>query len=110
MKLMPGYDCALNRCKVPKKDWPTVPPCDICAKACRLEQEEPQSMAERLRALLGEDGRQEQVLLALVQRAAEGDLKAIQLVLDILGEKPPQEEDDREIRVVFDPGIEESAK
>lgn len=109
MKLMPGYDCKLSRCKVPRKDWPTVPPCDICDKACQLAQDEPKTMSARLRALLAKDGLENRILSALAERAAEGELKAIQYVLEVLGEKP-EEPTDPVLRVEFGPGVEDLAK
>lgn len=121
MKEMPGYCCSLQRCKVPKRDWLTVPPCDSCEKATDLTamvcddaaflgaQTQGAAMGERLRKLMTDGEWPERILTALCQRAAEGDLKAIQYVLELLGEKPG-EDPGPVYRIELGPGVEEMAK
>lgn len=118
---MPGYCCTRDKCEVPKKDWVRFPPCSACEKAMDValavmvdqsmegREQRPAPMGEQLRALLAEGSVARSILSALCQRATEGDLKAIQLVMDILGEKPPQD-DGPEIRIELGPGVEELAK
>lgn len=67
------------------------------------------SMADELRAVMRREKAARPMLLALLERAKEGDLKAIQLVLDILGEKSPQD-GETAIRIELGPGVEELAE
>lgn len=68
------------------------------------------SMAEELRTVMRKEKAARPMLLALLERAKEGDLKAIQLVLDILGEKAGQDGEEQTFQVVLGPGVEELAK
>lgn len=65
---------------------------------------------EDVRELEGGDARQ-QILLALVQKALNGDLKTVEFILELIGEAPDGREKDPEgVRVELGPGIEEFAK
>lgn len=63
-------------------------------------------MGDQLRRLMEDGGHAETMLLALVERAKEGDLKAVQLVLALLGEDPGNERDPV-YRLDLGPGVEE---
>lgn len=45
------------------------------------------SMQEELALILSEEGRQRQMLTAVVDKAIGGDMKAVEFVREILGEK-----------------------
>ena len=45
------------------------------------------TMREELKQILSEDGRQRQMLTAVVEKAIGGDMKAVEFVREILGEK-----------------------
>ena len=45
------------------------------------------SMQEELALILAEEGRQRQMLTAVVDKAIGGDMKAVEFVREILGEK-----------------------
>ena len=45
------------------------------------------SMQEELASILQEEGRQRQMLTAVVDKAIGGDMKAVEFVREILGEK-----------------------
>ena len=65
---------------------------------------------EDVRELEGGDARQ-QILLALVQKALNGDLKTVEFILELIGEASDGKEKDAEaVRVELGPGVEELAK
>ena len=45
------------------------------------------TMQEELRQILSEDQRQRQMLTAVVEKAIGGDMKAVEFIREILGEK-----------------------
>lgn len=68
-------------------------------------------MGERLRALMEEEGLVEPMLRALAQSAGEGNLKATEYVLRLLGEAPAEPGGEPpEFRVELGPGVEELAQ
>lgn len=67
---------------------------------------------EDVRELEGGDARQ-QILLALVQKALNGDLKTVEFILELIGELPVDKgkgADGKEIRIELGSGVEEMAK
>lgn len=65
---------------------------------------------EDVRELEGGDARQ-QILLALVQKALNGDLKTVEFILELIGETPDVKKVDGEgVRIELGPGVEELAK
>lgn len=65
---------------------------------------------EDVQELEGGDARQ-QILLALVQKALNGDLKTVEFILELIGEAPDGGEKDPEgVRIELGPGVEELAK
>lgn len=67
---------------------------------------------EDVRELEGGDARQ-QILLAVVQKALNGDLKTIEFILELIGEQPDEKAkgpEDAVFRIELGPGIEEMAK
>ena len=67
---------------------------------------------EDVRELEGDDARQ-QILLALVQKALNGDLKTVEFILELIGEAPDAKDKSAEcegLRVELGPGVEELAK
>ncbi len=51
------------------------------------------SMQEELTLILGEEERQRLMLIAVVDKAISGDMKAVEFVREILGEKKPATEE-----------------
>ena len=51
------------------------------------KQKKSLSMQEELASILQEEGRQRQMLTAVVDKAIGGDMKAVEFVREILGEK-----------------------
>ena len=65
------------------------------------------SMQEELAQILAEEDRQRQMLTAVVDKAIGGDMKAVEFVREILGEKKNAAEG---LVIKLDKGIEELAK
>ena len=65
------------------------------------------SMQEELALILAEEGRQRQMLTAVVDKAIGGDMKAVEFVREILGEKKNAAEG---LVIKLDKSIEEMAK
>lgn len=65
------------------------------------------SLREELLDLLEQDGCRRQMLLAVVEKAIGGDMKAFEVVREILEEKKPAGEG---LRIELGPGVEELAK
>lgn len=57
-------------------------------KASVESRRQRKTLREELIALLSEDGLQERVSIALLQKALEGDVKAFTALRDTIGEKP----------------------
>ena len=65
-------------------------------------------LKEDLIALLQTDEWQERISLAILKKAASGDVKAYEVIRDTIGEKPKEEiEQKQEIKVVMDDDIKE---
>lgn len=68
-------------------------------------------MGERLRALMERENLVDPMLRGLAQSAGEGNLKAIEYVLRLLGEAPaPPGSEPLGYRIELGPGVEELAK
>lgn len=67
----------------------------------------PLTMGEELRSILEENSNQRQMLYAVVEKAIGGDMKAVEFVREILGEKKQTAEG---LVIRLDKGIEELAK
>ena len=65
------------------------------------------SMQEELALILSEEGRQRQMLTAVVDKAIGGDMKAVEFVREILGEKKTAAEG---LVIKLDKSVEELAK
>ena len=57
-------------------------------KASVESRRQRKTLKEELIALLSEDGMQERISIALLQKALDGDVKAFATVRDTIGEKP----------------------
>lgn len=87
----------------------------------KKSRKRPKSMREELLELLeredvreleGGDARR-QILLAVVQKALNGDLKTIEFILELIGERPDEKAkgtEDSVFRIELGPGVEEMAK
>ncbi len=66
---------------------------------------------EDLRELEGGNGRQ-QIMLAVLKKALSGDLKSVEFILELLGERGdrPEKEEGGAIRIELGPGVEDLAK
>ncbi len=64
-------------------------------------------MQEELAMILSEEGRQRQMLTAVVDKAIGGDMKAVEFVREILGEKKSAAEG---VLIRLDKSVEELAK
>lgn len=65
---------------------------------------------EDVRELEGSDARQ-QILLAIVQKALNGDLKTVEFILELTGELPGGKSAEQDgLRIELGPGVEELAK
>lgn len=64
-------------------------------------------MREELLDLLEQDDYRKQMLLAVVEKAIGGDMKAFEVVREILREEKPSGEG---LRIELGPGVEEMAK
>ncbi len=71
------------------------------------ERNDALSMREELVQILAEEGRQRQMLTAVVEKAIGGDMKAVEFVREILGEG---KNDRKGLVIRLDPGVEELAK
>lgn len=70
-----------------------------------------ETIAETLVRVMDGTDHAERIALALVERAEAGDLKAVQLVLAMLGEDPENKaEEDAVYRIEFGPGVEDFCK
>ena len=70
-----------------------------------------ETLGTRLRRLMKAEGRADAILHALLERAEAGDLKAVQMVLDLSGEGPKGRDGEPPVvRVEFAPEAEEYAK
>ena len=75
--------------------------------AARKSKKNPLSMQEELALILAEEGRQRQMLTAVVDKAIGGDMKAVEFVREILGEKKNAAEG---LVIKLDKSVEELAK
>lgn len=57
-------------------------------KASVESRRQRKTLREELIALLSEDGLQERISIAILQKAMEGDVKAFTAIRDTIGEKP----------------------
>lgn len=70
-----------------------------------------ETVAETLVRVMDGTDHAERIALALVERAEAGDLKAVQLVLAMLGEDPENKaEEDAVYRIELGPGVERLCK
>lgn len=87
----------------------------------RKSKKRPMTMSDQLRELLAREDIQEleggdtrqQILLAIVKKALNGDLKTIEFILKLIGEMPDgkeKEDEDTVFRIELGPGVEELAK
>lgn len=67
----------------------------------------PVTLREELLDLLDQDGNRRQMLLAVVEKAIGGDMKAFEVIREILEETKKTEEG---LRIELGPGVEELAK
>ena len=87
----------------------------------RKSKKRPVPVAERLRELLAREDIQEleggdawqQILLALIHKALNGDLKTIEFILKLIGESSDGKDkvdEDSVFRIELGPGVEELAQ
>ena len=74
----------------------------------RKRKTDPVSLKDELLDLLDQDGNRRQMLLAVVEKAIGGDMKAFEVIREILDEKKTAE--DGGLRIELGPGVEELAK
>ncbi|MGM9608253.1 MAG: hypothetical protein ACI3XJ_12185 [Oscillospiraceae bacterium] len=74
----------------------------------KKSKKSPVTLREELLDLLDQDGNRRQVLLAVVEKAIGGDMKAFEVIREILEEKNSPE--DPGLTIKLGPGVEELAK